>query len=70
MLMSASETIRKIRIHSHLGVEEFAKELGIDKGSVSRYENGFQKPRMNVIRKIITYANKKNIQVSVEDFFD
>ncbi len=69
-MMSASETIRKVRIYSHLDMDEFAKEVGINRSSISRYEKGSQKPRMSVIRKIMDIAKKNNIEVSIEDFLD
>jgi DNA-binding XRE family transcriptional regulator len=70
IMMPASTTIKNIRIHLCLNQTEFAKQIGVAKETVSRYETGERKPRLTIIRKIKELAEKNDIPVRVEDFFD
>ncbi len=67
--MGLSETIKKIRQTLCLEQDEFAKLIGVSKGSICHYEKGQRQPRMPILREIIALAKKHKIQISTEDFF-
>jgi predicted transcriptional regulator len=68
--MSASQTIKKIRLTLCLDQDEFAKLVGVTKSGISKYESGYRHPRMKTIRKMKQLAEENNIEVKVEDFLD
>ena len=67
-MMSAGETIKRIRLSLCFDQQEFGKLIGVNKGSVCNYEKGVRLPRLPTIRKIMDVAKKNKIKVSVEDF--
>lgn len=67
-MMSAAGTIKRIRLSLCLEQQEFAALIGVNKGSISNYENGIRFPRLPTVRKIIDVAKKNKIKVNVEDF--
>lgn len=69
-MLSSSETIRRIRVNMGLNQDEFARELGITKSAVSKYESKQRSPKTNIIRKLKDLADKNNIEVKYEDFFE
>lgn len=69
-MMSAGETIRRIRNHLLLSQEDFAELLGVSKSSVCNYEKGRRLPRFATMRKIKAIAEKSNLDVRIEDLFD
>ena len=69
-MLSSSETIRRIRINMGLNQDEFARELGITKSAVCKYETKQRSPATNIIRKLKELADKHNIEVTYEDFFE
>lgn len=69
-MMAVSTTIKKIRIQLCLGQDEFAEKIGVTKSSVCKYEKGDRTPRISVIRKIKELAEKNDIDITIEDFFN
>lgn len=69
-MMSASETIKKIRISLLIDQDQFAKKVGISRQAISNYERGVRKPSLKNIRKMKDIADENGIEVKVEDFLD
>ena len=69
-MMSASETVKKIRFGLFLNQEEFSKAVGVSKNAISYYERGVRNPSIKTIRKMKELAEKNGIEVKVEDFLD
>lgn len=70
MMMSAAETIKRVRMNLLLQQEAFAELLDLTKQSISNYETGKRKPKLSVIRKIKELAKEHGIEVSVDDFLN
>lgn len=69
-MMSASETIKKIRMRLGLEQTEFGDEIGVSGSTVSSWECGIRVPRIKTIRRMKELADKNNIKVKIEDFLD
>lgn len=65
--MSCAKVIKKIRKTLMLEQVELAKEIGVSKNSLCRYEWGKTQPRLPVLRKIKAFAEKHNIKIKMED---
>lgn len=65
-----SETIKNLRLQLFLDQKEFAEIIGIKKGTVSNYENGYRKPRLPIIRRMLELARKNKIKLNPEDFLN
>lgn len=55
--MKTGEKIRYLRIKNNLTSRELSKVLNISESSISLYENGKRKPRIELIIKIADYFN-------------
>ena len=66
-MMSTQNVIKKIRINLELDQTEFAKELGVSKSTICKYEKGERTPRFRIARKIKELAEGKSLNVSIED---
>jgi DNA-binding XRE family transcriptional regulator len=69
-MMSASQTIKKIRQNMFLEQKEFGLLIGKSKQAVWHYEKGSRLPKLETIRKILDLAKKHKIKVSIEDFLN
>lgn len=70
MLMSASDTIKRIRINLCLEQKDFAQKIGVTVAAISNYERGIRRPRLPIIKKLKELADENNIPVKIEDFLD
>lgn len=68
--MTTAEKIRKFRLSLCLDRKEFAEGIGISHSSAIFYEKGTREPSFVTIRKIIAFAKKKGIKLSLEDIRD
>lgn len=68
--MSASETVKKIRITLCLEQTEFAEKLGVTAAAVCNYERGTRIPRFPIIKKMRKLAHENGLDFSVEEFLD
>ncbi len=68
--MSAKECLKKARYELGMTQDEFAKLLGINKASISLYENGQRTPSFPRIRNIVTILKDKNIELKYSDLKD
>ena len=69
---STGEIIRKRREHLHITQEELARKIGLKPSTISLYESGSRKPKLEVLRKIssaldISVAALINIRVPRAD---
>lgn len=63
--MTASEALKKIRSMLYLSQRELADELLITKSTICNYEKGKRNPSPPTIRKILAFAKKNNIKISL-----
>jgi transcriptional regulator with XRE-family HTH domain len=47
----------------------FAKEIGISREIVGKYESSQRYPKTSTIKKMLELARKNNIEINIEDFF-
>ncbi|MDR3555186.1 MAG: type II toxin-antitoxin system MqsA family antitoxin [Syntrophobacteraceae bacterium] len=60
--------IRFLRKNLHLKINEFAQLLGVDRVTVSRWENAHEKPSRSIDRLVrLSYAMEANIPETVMD---
>lgn len=59
--MSFSEELKRIRQHSFLSQEAFARELNVSFSSVNRWEGGRAKPNLEAMKNIKLYCEKNDI---------
>lgn len=60
--------IRFLRKNLHLKINEFAQLLGVDRVTVSRWENAHEKPSRSIARLVrLSYAMEANIPGTVMD---
>jgi transcriptional regulator with XRE-family HTH domain len=69
-MMSAADTIKKIRTNLYLERIEFAKIIGVTRASVGYYETGKKIPKLAVIKKIRDLAKNNGMNYTVEDFLE
>ena len=62
--MSFAEELKKIRQHSFLSQEMFARELEVSFSSVNRWEGGKSKPNLAAMKKIKDYCERQDIDFS------
>ena len=55
--------IKRIRIQLNMTQQEFAKELGVTRQSVSNWERDSFKPTPVIEKLIQNYCEKKNIKI-------
>lgn len=67
-MMSAADTIKKIRINLYLERWEFAELLNITTSAVGYYETGKRIPKLSIVKKIQELAKKNGMEFTVEDF--
>lgn len=63
--MTMKEVIDKICKSMFLEQQELAKLLGISATSISLYRNGTRVPRLPVVRKILDFAKKNKVEVTL-----
>jgi transcriptional regulator with XRE-family HTH domain len=49
---NVGERIRELRERNNLDKTEFAKSIGVNKSSITRYEDGIRQPNLDVLIKI------------------
>ena len=59
--MGFSDELKKIRQHSFLSQEAFARELHVSFSSVNRWEGGRAKPNLEAMKNIKAYCETHNI---------
>jgi predicted transcriptional regulator len=68
--MSAIEQLKKLRLSLCLNQKEFAQQVGIPISSISHYESGTRKPGFSSIRKLMAFAKKNGIKLTIQDIRD
>lgn len=70
-MMSASETIKKIRLEMCMEQVKFAKEVGVSKQTISNWERGRRSPTLSKIKELRELCVRNNITPpSVDSFLD
>lgn len=59
---SFSTHLRRLRIATGLNQTDFARDLGVEQGTVSRWENGAVSPSFENVTQIATYADLKGLK--------
>ena len=62
--MRFAEELKRIRQHSFLSQETFARELGVSFSSVHRWEGGRAKPNLAAMKKIKDFCERQGIDFS------
>lgn len=62
--MRFAEELKRIRQHSFLSQETFARELGVSFSSVNRWEGGRAKPNLAAMKKIKDFCDRQGIDFS------
>lgn len=68
--MLVSDCIKNIRFNLGYSQTKLAKEIDIDKTSISLYESGKRKPGFSTLRKIINLANSNGMNITYDDIRD
>ena len=66
-MMSASETVKRIRNELNLDQQSFAEKLELSKTAIFNYEKGTRKPKRSVIFKIKELARLNDIDVTTDE---
>jgi len=66
MNLITSELFKYVRDKKNLNQAQFAKRLGINQSTVSRIENGTQKPRHNLIKRLNSISGKTTQELLTE----
>jgi len=69
-MMSAADTIKKVRMELNLDQQHFADALEITKTAIFNYEKGIRRPKLDIIKKMRDLAKKNGIELSVDDFLN
>ena len=69
-MMSASETIKNIRIHLLLSQTDFAEKLGVSRQIINNYEHRQRKPSLKFIKKLKEVAEQNNIPFNINDLIE
>lgn len=69
-MMSASKTIKDMRIKLCLEQQKFADLLGITRVAICNYESGRRIPKLAIIRKMRALAKENGMDIPVEDFLN
>lgn len=65
---NCAQLIRRIRLTACMTQKEFAAEIGSHTLSVTFYETGLRKPRIDKIKRIIAFAKDLGISLNFFDF--
>lgn len=63
-----TETLNMLIVKTLCTQNEFAKRIGVDKGSVSAWLREIKRPRLDKIQLMIEYAKHYRIKLQVSDF--
>jgi len=61
--------VKKIRDHMLITQEQLAKELGVCRQMIWKYERSVSVPRFEIIKKLILMAKNNGIEIETNDFF-
>ena len=64
--MDIAKAVRKIRFETNISQAELAEAIGVTQAAISLYERGTKLPGYNVLKKLIAFARK--FEVDVEFF--
>lgn len=55
--MTIGETLRSLRKSKHITLDKMSEDLGINKGTLSKYENNINSPKAEILADIARYYN-------------
>lgn len=68
--MPLANIIKNIRLSAGYSQRELAKEINIAQNSVSFYESGAREPTYKTLRKLVEFAEKHGIEITIRELVD
>jgi DNA-binding XRE family transcriptional regulator len=63
-----SNAVKELRQKLNLSQAGFAREMGVCRQMIWRYEVGKAKPSIDIIKRMIDFSRKNNVKINAEDF--
>lgn len=64
----SAELVKKIRLCACLTQKQFGEKIGVNRLTISFYENGRRIPRIDKLQKIIAIAKENGLNPGYDDF--